>query len=281
MATPMRQLLARAHDDLRIHPTRKWLRASVGDRTVVDSRRALIVWEPRRVVPSYAVPPDDIDGELVPWEGAAAEDHAVTLEHGPPVLDPSTGFTRHTAPGEALTVRTRGGEELAGAAFRPDDSDLGGAVVLDWDAFDTWREEDQVVVGHPHDPFSRIDCLRSTRHVVVSAHGVPLADSRRPTLLYETSLPTRFYLPREDVAMELLEGSDSHTTCAYKGTASYWSARLPDGTHLPDIAWTYEEGPRRVEADALPVLGLVCFYAERLDLTVDGELQQRPRTPWS
>ena len=76
--------------------------------------------------------------------------------------------------------------------------------------------------------------------------------------------------------MDLLDRTDSHTVCAYKGEASYWSARVGD-TVLPDIAWTYEE-PRH---DAAPVAGLIAFYTEKLDLTVDGELQRRPRTPWS
>lgn len=275
MATQMRQLLWSAHDGLRIHPVRKWVRASAGDRTVVDSRRALLVWEPRRIVPSYAVPVEDVAGELDEHDGAAGEEHPVSLEEGPPVLDPGTAFSVHSTEGSPLTIRTPDGD-LPGAAFRADDPDLAGYVVLDWRAFTQWYEEDEPVVGHPHDPFDRIDCLRSSRHIEILHDGVVLANTTRPTLLFETPLPTRYYLPREDVAMDLLESSGTHTLCAYKGKAAYWSARA-GGTVLTDIAWSYPEPLH----DAAPVQGLISFFTERLDLVVDGVPQARPRTPWS
>lgn len=275
MATQLRKLLFSAHEDLRIHPVRKWVRATAGDRTIVDSRRTLLVWEPRRIVGSYAVPEEDVAGELVAAEVAAGDEHPVTLEEGPPVLDPGTAFSVHSTDGTALTIRTVDGD-LPGAAFRADDPDLDGYVVLDWQAFTQWFEEDEPVVAHPHDPFDRIDCLRSSRHIEIRHDGVALADSRRPTLLFETPLPTRYYLPREDVAMDLLEPTDTHSLCAYKGRASYWSARV-GGTVLTDIAWSYPEPLH----DAAPVQGLVAFFTERLDLVVDGEPQPRPRTPWS
>ncbi len=275
MATQLRKLLFSALDDLRIHPVRKWVRASAGDRTVVDSRRVLLVWEPRRVVGSYAVPEEDVAGELVAHDVAAGEEHPVSLEEGPPVLDPSTAFAVHSTQGRPLSIRTADGD-LPGAAFRTEDPDLAGYVVLDWLAFTQWYEEDEPVVAHPHDPFDRIDCLRSSRHIEISHDGVVLADSTRPTLLFETPLPTRFYLPREDVALDLLEPTPTHTLCAYKGRASYWSARVGD-TVLPDIAWSYPEPLH----DAAPVKDLVAFFTERLDLVIDGEPQARPRTPWS
>lgn len=191
------------------------------------------------------------------------------------MLTPGTPFSVHSCPGQTLTIRTSTGE-LDGAAFAPDDPELEDYVVLDWTAFDQWREEDDVVVAHPHDPFDRIDVLRSSRHVVVSSQGVVLADSSRPALLFETPLPTRYYLPREDVTWDLLAPSESHTVCAYKGEASYWTARLP-GHDLPDIAWTYEEPLH----DASDVARMVAFYTERLDLVVDGTPIDRPVTPWS
>jgi uncharacterized protein (DUF427 family) len=271
----MSQLIAGAFGDLRMHPIRKWVRASSGDRTVVDTRRAQLVWEPRRVVGSYAVPEADIIGELVPAQASGADAHPVFLEEGPPVLDPSTPFAVHSTDGRPLTIRTPDGD-LTAAAFRPDDRDLAGYVILDWDAFTQWYEEDEPVMGHPHDPFDRIDCLRSSRRVQIAVNGVVLADSTRPTLLFETPLPTRFYLPRDDVSMDLLERTDTHTVCAYKGRASYWSARVGD-TVLPDIAWSYEDPLH----DATPVRDLIAFFTERLDLTLDGEPQARPRTPWS
>jgi uncharacterized protein (DUF427 family) len=277
MAVHVRELLMGALPELRTHPVDKWVRATVGDAVVVDTRSPRLVWEPRRVVASYAVPRGDVAGDLVPAGTAgAAEEVPVPLGPGErQVLDPRTPFAAHSCPGTPLTVRTAHGD-LPGAAFAPDDEDLAGYVVLDWKAFTQWFEEDEPVLGHPRDPFDRIDCLRSTRHVVISVDGRVLADTRRATLLFETPLPVRYYLPREDVAMDLLEPSESHTVCAYKGRASYWSARVGDRV-LPDLVWTYE----RPQHDALPVQGMLSFYTERVDLVVDGVAVPRPVTPWS
>jgi uncharacterized protein (DUF427 family) len=164
-----------------------------------------------------------------------------------------------------------GDETAAAAAFRPDDPDLADFVILEFAAFE-WREEDEPVVSHPHDPFSRIDVLRSSRHVRVELDGALLAESTRPMLLFETLLPVRFYLPREDVAVRL-EHSDTATYCAYKGRASYYS--VPDGPR--DVAWTYHEPLH----DAEPVRDRICFFDERVDVIVDGTHRDRPVTPWS
>jgi len=277
MAVQMRDLMRGVLPELRVHPVDKWVRARAGDTLVVSTGRPRLVWEPRRVVPSYAVPRDDVAGDLVPVvdPDVAPVEHPVPLGAGPPVLDPRTPFSTHSCPGTPLTIRA-GSDELVGAAFAPDDPDLDGYVVLDWKAFSQWYEEDEPVMGHPHDPYDRIDCLHSSRRVTLRADGQVLADTDRATLLFETPLPVRYYIPREDVATELLEPSSRHTVCAYKGQASYWSARVGDRA-LPDIAWTYEDPLH----DALPVRGLVAFFTERLDLTVDGVDLPRPRTPWS
>jgi hypothetical protein len=122
----------------------------------------------------------------------------------PPFLGPYN-FAAHSCPGDAYTVRAEG-EVAEAAAFVPDDPDLGNHVVLDFGTTTpfTWMEEDEPVVGHPHDPFKRIDVLRSDRRVVVSHGDQVLADSRRAMALYETSLPTRWYLPADDVRLDLL-----------------------------------------------------------------------------
>ena len=152
------------------------------------------------------------------------------------------------------------------------DGDLAGYVRVDWNAADRWLEEDEEVVGHPRDPFHRIDIRKSTRHITVSLQGDVVAETRRPTLLFETGLPVRHYFPREDARLDLLQESDTRTTCAYKGHASYFGTDAD-----PDIAWTY--------ADPLPdaeqIRGLIAFFNERADITVDGELQGRPSTQWS
>ena len=240
--------------ELRFAPTRKRVRAHRDGRLVLDSVDVLLVWEPRRVVPLYAVPPEDLQLTLEPGEPAPLP------EHLRPVLPPGR-FEWHTCAGTPLRASVDG-TDLGEVAFRPDDPDLAGRVVVDWSPFD-WVEEDQPVLGHPHDPYKRIDILRSARHVLVELDGVVLAESRRPVALFETSLPTRWYLPREDVRLDLLTPSDTHTTCAYKGVASYLSAPGDDGR---DIAWTYPEPLHEAE----PVRGLVAFWTERAQVHVDG-----------
>ena len=158
------------------------------------------------------------------------------------------------------------------AAFRADDPALAGYVIVDFDGFDAWYEEDERNVGHPRDPFHRIDIVHSSRHVRVERDGVLLAESTRPALLFEPPLPVRYYLPPEDVRDDLLSPSETRTFCAYKGEASYLS--LADEA---DIAWTYP-APLR---EAAEVTGRVAFFNERVDLVVDGTPLERPVTPWS
>lgn len=276
MAIQMRELMMGAIPELRVHPVEKWIRASVGESTVVDTRRAVLVWEPRRVVPSYAVPREDVAAELVPFTGDPGEERAVQMcPGGPSLLDPRTPFSVHTCPGESLTLTMATGE-LTAAAFAPEDEALAGYVVLDWAAFDKWLEEEAEVMGHPHDPFDRIDCLPSSRRVQLGVDGQVLAETERATFLYETPLPVRYYIPREDVRMDLLQPSDLRTVCAYKGVATYWSAQL-DGRSLPNVAWSYEDPLH----DALPVKDFICFFTEQLDLVLDGVPVERPVTPWS
>jgi len=275
----MRNLLMGGLGELRHEPTGKRIRAVLDGGTVVDTTRALLVWEPQRIVPSYAVPADDIAAELAPADAAAADATGTVGVRMPelsgrPVLDPSVPFAMHSAEGRAADVRA-GQQNRPGAGFFPADPGLAGYVVLDFGAFDAWYEEDELTVAHPRDPFHRIDVLPSSRHVRVELDGHVLAESSRPVLLFETMLPTRYYLPRDDIRAELTP-SATRTYCAYKGQASYWSATAGDRV-VPDLAWTYQQ-PRH---DAAQVRGLIAFFAERLDVTVDGERTDRPITPWS
>ena len=143
--------------------------------------------------------------------------------------------------------------------------------MLDFFSFDEWFEEDERIVGHPRDPFKRIDVRSSSRHVRIELDGQVLAESFRPMLLFETGLPTRYYLPREDVRMDLLRPTSTRTWCAYKGEATYWSLDLGDRT-LEDLVWTYE-APL---SDAGAVIDRVAFFNERVDIVVDGVRGDRP-----
>jgi uncharacterized protein (DUF427 family) len=119
--------------------------------------------------------------------------------------------------------------------------------------------------------------LQSSRHVRVVVGGETVADTHRPRLLFETGLPVRYYIPEEDVRMDLLKPSESLTSCPYKGTARYWSIKTGDKV-LKDGVWSYP--------DPIPecpkVKDLFCFYNERVDaIFVDDELMPVPNTPWS
>jgi uncharacterized protein (DUF427 family) len=268
MALKMRGYLMGSVPRLRYETTAKRVRVRHHGRTICDTTAARLVWEPRRIVPVYAVPEAALDAELTARGDAVTEPTADL----PPVLGPE--HPGHTSPGQPLDVGV-GGQVLPSAAFRPDDPDLAGYVVLDFRSFD-WLEEDQPLVAHPRDPFKRIDTLPSSRHVVVSLDGSVLADTRQAVALLETHLPTRWYVPRDDVRMDLLEPSDHRTACAYKGHATYFSL-IGAGDAGRDLAWTYADPLQ----DAVPVKDLVCFFSERTDLTVDGEPVARPVTPWS
>jgi uncharacterized protein (DUF427 family) len=276
MALRLGEMLLESMSELRYEPTPKRVRAALEGEPVADTTRALLLWEPRRVVPTYAVAVADLQAELVP---SPPIDRAQTIPlvtlaaGGPPVIE-SADFGLHTTDGEDLTVRA-GGAERAGAAFRPADPELAGYVILDFDAFD-WLEEDEPIRGHPRDPFHRIDVRRSSRRVRIELDGEILAESERPRLVFETKLAPRFYLPPEDVRRELLRPSPTRTICAYKGEASYVSLELA-GRTVADIGWTYEEPL----PDAAELTDYLSFYDERVDVILDGELLARPQSPWS
>jgi uncharacterized protein (DUF427 family) len=274
----MQDVFSGVLDELRYEPTGKRVRARLGGATVVDSTRAVLLWEPRRVVATWAVPADDVRAELAPAAPAAPVGEDVGLQlpavHDRPVLTPDIPFAAHTAPGEPLDLVV-GGQRRPGAAFRLADPDLPGYLALDFAAFDGWSEEDEPNVAHPRETFHRVDVLASSRHVRLERDGELIAESTRPTLLFETLLPVRFYLPAEDVRVPL-EPSATRTWCAYKGRASYLSPVL-GGTPVPDLAWTYPEPLR----EAAPVRDLVCFFDERVDVVLDGQRRPRPVTPWS
>jgi uncharacterized protein (DUF427 family) len=272
MATRVRAALMRELGELRYEPTDKRIRATLGDHEVIDSTRAMLVWEPKRIVPSYAVPLDDVDGELIASALRVDAANAIVVPQldGRPVYDPSVPFAVHTTEGQALDLKADAGAR-EGAAFRPADDALSGYVIVDFGAFDAWYEEDELNVGHPRDPFHRIDIVHSTRHVKIERDGAVLAESTSPYMLFEPPLPVRYYLQASDVSLDLLTQSTTRTYCAYKGQASYWS--IGD----EDLAWTYREPLR----EAAEVTDRIAFFNERVTVRVDGRELERPVTPWS
>jgi uncharacterized protein (DUF427 family) len=222
-----------------IEPTPRWIRVRAGDTWVADSRRAkLLVEYGPGVLPTYILPSEDVRTDLLTPEG---------------------------------DLRLNG-DVLEGVAKQVED---GWTFTWD-DGRIAWFEEATQVIVHARDPKHRVDAIPSERHVVIELDGEVVAESRRPTAVFETSLPIRWYLPAEDVRHELLEPSRTATTCPFKGTARYWSVRVGGQLH-DDIVWSYPdpipEQPRLKD--------LLAFFDERVDLTIDGERQERPKTPWS
>jgi uncharacterized protein (DUF427 family) len=219
----------------------KRVRAYLAGQLVADSSRTLLVWEHPRF-PAYWFPEDDVVAALEPSSGDAGR---LDVAVGPPER-------RTVAPAAARRAPQPGAE--AGRQY----------VTIDWPAMTEWLEEDEPVYVHARSPYTRVDTLRSSRHVVVVVDGITVADSVRPTVLFETGLRPRWYLPLTDVDTTMLEPSDATTQCPYKGTATYWSVRTPVRLHR-DLVWTY----RAPLPEAIKVAGLLCFYDERAEVRVD------------
>ena len=242
---------------VRVEPSPKRVRVYLSGELVADTRTPYLVWE-SPYYPTYYLPESDVRASLIP---------AGETEHSPSRGD---GEVLHVKVGTATAQR---------AALRYPDSPLErlrGLVRLDWKAMTEWLEEDEPVYTHPRDPYKRVDILASSRHVRIEVDGVTVAESRQPRILFETSLPARHYLPLTDVRMDLLRPSDTVTHCPYKGSASYWSVDTGRQTHR-DIVWIY----RSPLPESQKIAGLACFYDEKVDVYLDGELQARPASPFS
>ena len=152
--------------------------------------------------------------------------------------------------------------------------DLKGTVRFEWGALDSWLEEDEQVFVHPRNPYVRVDALRSTRAVRVELAGAVLARSSSPVLVFETGLPTRYYINRTEVDFSHLVPTTTVTECPYKGrTTGYWSVRAGGELH-PDLAWTYDFPTRQLQ----PIAGPIAFYKEKVDIFVDDRQLERPKT---
>src|SRR5688572_11961164 len=243
---------------VRVEPAPKRVRIMLCGVVVADTTHAVYVWE-NPSYPQYYVPLADVT-------------QGVLKETGTTSRSPSRGTARHFS--------VEGGGRVADdAAWCYSDSPieaLRDRVRFDWAAMDAWFEEDEEVFVHPRSPYTRVDILRSSRSVRIEVAGLVVAETIRPTFLFETGLPRRAYIPKLDVRMDLLDPTPSGTMCPYKGTARYWSVRVGGDVHT-DLAWSYD-APFRESA---PIAGLVAFYDEHVDVFVENELQPRPRTPFS
>lgn len=242
---------------VKVEVSAKRVRAYKAGKLVADSTRPVLVWE-IPYYPTYYLPIADVHAKL-----EATGD----VEHSPSRGDATT-----------YDVVVDGVVVKAGAARYLDSPipELHDLVRLDWKSMDEWLEEDEPIYVHPRDPYTRVDILGSSRHIEVKVDGVTVADSHQPRILFETGLPARYYLPLSDVRMDLLRPSDKQSGCPYKGTASYWNLAVGD-VERADLVWIY----RNPLPESQKVAGLACFYNEKVDIYLDGELQERPRSPFS
>jgi len=232
-------------------PSERWVRGLIDDVAVVDTRAPILVWEPHHKVPEYGFPVVDVRTDLlVATNTAPADGH----------------YYRPRKPVKQWFHVQLGDRLVEHAVWQWDVPELEGYLGASWfpGVFDQWLEEGEPVITHPRDPNVRVDALASTRHVVVTHNGRTIAESHDAVAVFETGLPTRWYLPRVDVDLSALTPHDTWTECPYKGYArDYWSL----GDDLIDIAWSYAEPFPAVA----PIAGRIAFYSEKVEVVVDGQ----------
>ena len=226
------------------------VRTYFGGELIAESERVLLVYESKRP-PAYWFPIADVRmGHLHERERVDDSD----------VMRWRIAVNDRTADNAARAYIDPGGDRQA----------LAEHLTFAWDAMDSWFEEDEEVFVHPRDPYSRVDTVHSSRHIRVEVEGQVVADSHRPVFLFETGLRTRYYIPKQDVRMDLLEASSTLTRCPYKGIAHYWSVKVGDHA-VHDVVWSY---PNPIP-ECARIENLVSFYNERVDIYLDGALQPK------
>jgi uncharacterized protein (DUF427 family) len=139
-----------------------------------------------------------------------------------------------------------------------------GFVHVPWDVVDTWFEEGRKLVHYPPNPYHRVDCRPTRRHLRVSVAGTTLVDTQDTMILFETAIEPRLYVDPSHVRTDLLLRSETSSYCNYKGFATYWAAILGDLV-VDDVAWSYEDPP----PESLPIKGFLSFDATRVDVVAE------------
>jgi uncharacterized protein (DUF427 family) len=237
----------------------KRIRVEFNGEIIADTTRAMYLFE-SRLTPVYYIPLEDVRGD---------------------VLERTEHSTHCPYKGDAVYWDVVVGERRAENAIwsYPEPikavPELAGYAAFYWNRMDRWFEEDEEIFVHARDPRVRVDALPSSRKVEVSLGGEVLASTERAVLVFETGLPVRYYIPEADVTARLTP-TDLSTACPYKGIASYWSVEAGGASH-ENLVWAYRYPVREAE----PVRDLLCFFNEKVDISVDGEAQERPTTKWS
>jgi uncharacterized protein (DUF427 family) len=245
---------------IKIDSTPRWVRVKFNGLIIADSKEVLILHE-RGHLPVYYFPEKDVNKEvLVPTEKTS---HC-------PLKGNASYWT--------IKVGDRTVENAVWSYQNPipERKEIKGYFSFYWNQVDAWFEEEEEIFVHPRDPYKRVDALLSSRHIKIVLEGKTVAESRRPVIVFETGVPVRYYLPKEDVAQEFLEPYNLTTRCPYKGSASYWSVII-EGKSFENIVWSYLNPIPEISK----IAGLLSFYNERVDVYVDGELQKQPEWHYS
>jgi uncharacterized protein (DUF427 family) len=257
---PTQNQAAKRAELVRTEPARRRIRVLFGGQVVADSQDAILLWEGRRP-PLYYFPLSDVRMEFL-QKSRKSSDH--------PLVGEAQYWDMNAGGRNAENAAWTFPEPRAGAP------DVRGYITFTWRLMDAWFEEDDEVFVHPKDPYVRVDTVHSSRRLKVVLNGQVVAETDRPVLLFETGLITRYYIPKMDVRLDLLEPSDTRTACPYKGEASYYSVRVDDQV-FNDLIWYYPHPYPEVGM----IQNLLSFYNETVDLYLDGELQERPKTPFA
>ncbi|MGD2101310.1 MAG: DUF427 domain-containing protein [Acidimicrobiia bacterium] len=241
---------------VRVESGAKRVRTMLGGRIVADTTHPLLVWEVP-YYPTYYFPSSDVATDLL-------------VDTGETRKSPSRGESTQ------YVVKVDGAEGKAYSYQDPEISELADHYAFVWGSMDHWFEETEEVFVHARDPYTRLDILPSDRRVRVEIDGATVADSTNAVFLFETGLPTRYYLPKTDVRMDLLTPTDHMTHCPYKGSARYWSAEI-EGKTLENVVWGYDTPL----PESQKITSLVSFYNEKVDIFVDEVREERPKTKFA
>ncbi|WP_197032379.1 DUF427 domain-containing protein [Bacillus sp. UNC41MFS5] len=250
----------RTQQSIKIESTPRWVRVKFNGLEIANSKGVLVLHE-RGHLPVYYFPEKDVNKEvLVPTEKSS---HC-------PLKGDASYWT--------IKVGDRTAENAVWSYQNPipESKEVKGYFSFYWNQVDAWFEEEEEIFVHPRDPYKRVDALLSSRHIKIVLEGKTIAESKRPVIVFETGVPVRYYLPKEDVVQDFLEASNLKTRCPYKGIASYWSVKI-EGKRLENIVWSYLNPIPEIPK----IAGLLSFYNERVEIFVDGELQKKPQWHYS
>lgn len=227
----------------------KRFRIEIGGRTVADNRGVKLLHETGHLMQLY-FPREDVKMDLLKTSGKTTQ-------------CPHKGdASYYSMTGSAVdNVAWSYEEPLAHAPPMKD------YLTFDLEKVGDWFEEEERGYAHPRDPYHRVDVAMTSRHVVARVGREIVAETGRPAMLFETSLPPRYYFSPDDVRSDHLEKSETVTDCPYKGPAQHWHAEA-GGERIEDAAWSLAD----LIGDATKIVGWFCFYPGKVETEVDGEI---------